>query len=200
MKEIVLEANPIIEWDVARLKRKSKPVKSIDEGMDIIHTLIAVTETFYKEKSAGLAAPQIGIFKRVFISHSPIKEGESRSPFQINDEWQGFINPVVLETEGDGEIDYDGCLSFPGLVATTKRWKRIKISAMNHPEPVWLEPGEDKIREDGFVAIGPGESIYFQHEYDHLNGILFFERATDKEEKAALIEEVKEHQKQLFAA
>jgi peptide deformylase len=190
----VLTENPIIEWNLSKLKRKSKAVPSLKEGNAILRRLAAVTDAFYKDKSAGLAAPQIGIFKRAFIIHAKLQEGEEPTPQHIDGEWRGFINPVILETEGEGEIDYDGCLSFPGLVAVTRRWKRIKISALNCPEPIWLEPGEDIVRENGSVVIGSGPSIFFQHEFDHLNGVLFFEREIDPEEKEILLNTVREHQ------
>jgi peptide deformylase len=187
------EPNPIIEWDIAKLHRKSKLIATLDDGNKILSRLLFVVETFYKEKAAGLAAPQIGIFKRAFIIHAVTPEGVTPPPYQLNSEWQGFINPIIHETEGEGEIDYDGCLSFPGLVARTMRWRRIKISALNCPEPIWLEPGEDRTAEDGTSIVGPGPSIYFQHELDHLNGVLFFERSIDDEEKTELTQTVKEH-------
>jgi peptide deformylase len=196
----VLETNPIIEWDLSKLRRKSKPVATLAEGMEILHRLVAVSDTFYLEKAAGLAAPQIGIFKRAFIIHIPVPEGGTRTPQHITDKWLGYINPVIHETEGEGEIDYDGCLSFPGMVAITKRWRRIKISAMNCPEPVWLEPGSDVTRENGDVFLGSGASIYFQHEFDHLNGVMFFDREIDEEEKEKLQAEVRSHQPQRASA
>lgn len=191
-----LTENPIIEWDLSKLRRKSKPVATMEEGMSILHRLVAVADTFYKGKAAGLAAPQIGIFKRAFVVHIPVVEGSSRLPQHVTDEWLGYINPVIHETDGEGEIDYDGCLSFPGLVAITRRWRRIKISALNCPEPVWLDPGADVTRENGDTFLGSGPSIFFQHEFDHLSGIMFFDREVDPEEKEKLAAEVRGHQPQ----
>lgn len=192
--EEILTSDPTIEWDLAKLRRKSKPCASLEEGNAILHRLVAIADTFHKDKAAGLSAPQIGIFKRAFIIHIPVAEGMEPSPQHVTSHWLGYINPVIHEMDGEGEIDYDGCLSFPGMVAITGRRRRIKISALNCPEPEWLEPGKDITRENGDVFIGSGPSIYFQHEFDHLNGVLFFEREVDPEEREKLVAIVKGHQ------
>ena len=192
--EEILTSDPTIEWDLAKLRRKSKPCASLEEGNAILRRLVAIADTFHKDKAAGLSAPQIGIFKRAFIIHIPVAEGMKPSPQHVTSQWLGYINPVIHETDGEGEIDYDGCLSFPGMVAITGRRRRIKISALNCLEPEWLESGKDITRENGDVFIGSGPSIYFQHEFDHLNGVMFFEREVDPEEKEKLVAIVKGHQ------
>lgn len=180
--------NPMICWDIERLRTKSKPVGALEEGIVLLHKLVDIADTFYKKAACGLAAPQVGIFKRAFIILSEGQAGET--PWQITDQWQGFVNPEVIEGQGEGLIDYDGCLSFPALEGITRRYKRIKIAALNCPEPIWLESGDSWVNKAGIPIIGPGPAIYFQHEIDHLDGKLFFDRCSDMNQLGALMAEI----------
>ncbi|MDP2930334.1 MAG: peptide deformylase [bacterium] len=102
-------------------------------------------------KGVGLAAPQVGISKKIIVVST--KEG-----------LKGFINPEVISSNRQKEKDKEGCLSLPGLWLNIRRAKKVKISALD-------EKGEKiEIDADRFLAR------VFQHEIDHLNGILFFER------------------------
>lgn len=115
-------------------------------------------ETMYKANGVGLAAPQIGILKRVVV----IDIGEDGpGPLKL-------INPEILERSGmqDGT---EGCLSCPGIWGDVKRSQYVKVKALN-PE------GEEIIIEgEGFLARA------LQHEIDHLDGILFIDTATNLE-------------------
>lgn len=131
------------------LRKKAEEVKEINE--EILKLIEDMVETMHEAKGVGLAAPQIGIDKRIFVID--INDGIIRK----------VINPV-LEYSNEIEENEEGCLSIPGIYKVVKRPKIIKISYLN-------EKGE-KISE---VAEGL-LSRAFQHEYDHLEGVLFVDK------------------------
>ena len=140
------------------LRRKARPVDSFDKR---IHTLLDdMAQTMYEADGAGLAAPQVGILRRVVV----IDVGEGIIE---------LINPEILETEGE-QINAEGCLSVPGRRGTVKRPKRVVVRAQDrHGKPFELT-GED------FLAIA------VSHELDHLDGVLYVDKmiedVTDKPE------------------
>lgn len=141
------------------LREKAVPVKKINEH--IIKLLDDMAETMYAAEGVGLAAPQVGVSKRVCV----IDVGDEHGLIEL-------INPEIISKSGE-QIGPEGCLSFPGLVAEVRRAKKCKVRALNrHGEEFELE-GED------FLARA------LQHEIDHLNGVLFIdlaERYYEKEE------------------
>jgi len=100
------------------------------------------------DSAVGLSAIQIGIPKRVFIA-------------LIGEEWELFVNPEIVEQEADIIEGTEGCLSFPGYEVATRRSRQITVTADNL---------ESKLVLTDFDAV------VFQHELDHLNGVLFFDR------------------------
>lgn len=130
------------------LRKKSKKVDVINER--ILTLLKDMEETMYAADGVGLAAPQVGILKRVVVID--IGQGILR-----------LINPEIIYTEGS-YIDVEGCLSIPGEQGEVERPYKVKVRALN-------EKGEEIIVE--------GEDLLARalcHEIDHLEGILF----TDK--------------------
>lgn len=130
------------------LRKKSKKVDVINER--ILTLLKDMEETMYAADGVGLAAPQVGILKRVVVID--IGQGILR-----------LINPEIIYTEGS-YIDVEGCLSIPGEQGEVERPYKVKVKALN-------EKGEEIIVE--------GEELLARalcHEIDHLEGILF----TDK--------------------
>ena len=140
------------------LRRKARPVEIFDRR---IHTLLDdMADTMYAAEGVGLAAPQVGILRRVVV----IDVGEGIIE---------LINPEILETEGE-QINAEGCLSVPGRRGTVKRPKRVVVRAQDrHGKPFELT-GED------FLAIA------VSHELDHLDGVLYVDKmiedVTDKPE------------------
>ena len=130
------------------LRKKCREVEGID---DRLLTLIEdMKETMYDADGVGLAAPQVGILKRLFV----IDIGEG--PLV-------FINPEILETSGS-QIDEEGCLSLPGETEEVMRPNYVKARALN-------EKGEEfEIEAEELLARA------ILHEYDHLNGTLFIDR------------------------
>ncbi len=112
----------------------------------------------------GIAAPQIGVLRRLFVYR----------PYEDDDEDDGggagapvaVVNPKVIKVAGE-VTDYDGCLSLPGIYGQTRRAERIEISAQ-------LSPSETvRLKFEGYTAR------IIQHEMDHLDGVLWIDRLTD---------------------
>lgn len=140
----------IITGNYAILRNKARPVPKINEP--IITLLDDMAETMYENSGVGLAAPQIGIAKRLIV----LDPGENHL--------LKLINPRCLEMEGE-EVAVEGCLSVPGVYGEVPRAGRVLVEA--------LDPGGERIqlRAEGFLAR------ILQHEIDHLEGILFLDRA-----------------------
>lgn len=134
------------------LREVAKPVEVIDD--EIREILDNMLETMYDAKGVGLAAPQVGISKRMFVCDRG--DGVVRK----------VINPVITPIGDEVVENEEGCLSVPGIYKGVKRPKAIKIEYKN-------EKGEDIVEEiDDFMAI------IMQHEYDHLDAILFVDKVS----------------------
>lgn len=134
------------------LRKKSKPVDKIDDR--ILTLLKDMADTMYNTGyGAGLAAPQVGILKRLVV----IDLGQGL----IN-----LINPEIIEFSGSHEVE-EGCLSIPGKWGKLLRPERVKVKA-------WNEKGEE------FIIEGEGDMAKaLCHEIDHLEGILFIDMVTE---------------------
>lgn len=144
--------DPVLREKCQELKEVTEEIKKI--GQDMIETMI-------KNQGIGLAAPQVGELKRIIVVY-PIKERASEE--MLKTEPQIFINPKITKKSKETEIEEEGCLSFPGLFLKIKRPRGVEIEALN-------EKGEKvQIRAEGLLAR------IFQHEIDHLDGILFIDR------------------------
>lgn len=133
------------------LRKKSKAVDEINQR--ILTLIVDMIDTMYEADGVGLAAPQVGILKRIFV-------------IDVYDDFgpRVFINPVILEKSGS-QTDEEGCLSVPGEAAEIERADFVKVKAFN-------EKGEEfTLEADGLLARA------IQHEYDHLEGILFIDHA-----------------------
>lgn len=132
------------------LRKISRPVEVIDEKIDVL--IEDMIETMYSADGVGLAAPQVGILKRVIV-------------IDIYDETgvKVLINPEILEVKGE-QIEVEGCLSVPGKSGMVKRPEYVKAKGLN-------ELGEEVVIEgEGLLAVA------LCHEIDHLNGILFIDK------------------------
>lgn len=141
---------PIREYPDPVLRIKTQPIKVFDQALQ---TLIDdMIETMYAAPGIGLAAPQVGVSKRMMV----IDVSEDQTQPLV------FINPEVIEARGE-EVMEEGCLSFPGLYATVQRANEIKIRALDrHGKTFELDTG-------GLLAV------CIQHELDHLAGKLFID-------------------------
>ncbi len=156
----------IIKYPERSLLQPSEPVKIQDERInETIKTLINdMGETMFKAPGVGLAAPQIGINQRIIVydvlaglDHDP----KEKNPVQ---EFKGLINPEIIKKSGSIISENEGCLSVPDLTSNVKRFEHVTVRAIN------IEGKKIEFDAEGIKAI------IMQHEIDHLDGILFFER------------------------
>lgn len=140
----------ILTYPDPELKRKSPPVTVINDSLrELVRDM---AETMYDAPGVGLAAPQIGVHQRVIV----IDVSAKNEPRQLI----VAINPVIVHAEGE-TYEEEGCLSVPQYAANVRRHAQIVIKALN------LEGKEITFRADELLSIA------FQHEIDHLDGILF---------------------------
>ena len=147
------------------LKKKAETVTDFNE--EIRQIVDDMFETMYKRGGVGLAANQVGILKRIVVIdlHSG-KENQGKEQIVL-------INPEIVTLEGE-EIKEEGCLSLPGLYKKVKRAAYAKVKAQN------LDGEEFTIEGEGLLARA------FQHEIDHLNGIVFIDRLSPLQKRLAL--------------
>lgn len=147
------------------LRKKSRKVEVIDEK--VLQLIDDMYETLKQtDDGVGIAAPQVGVLKRVVIVD--LSEEDGPGPYKL-------INPVIVKQSGE-QICREGCLSVPGKLGDVVRPKKVTVEALN-------EKGEKiVIKAEDILAV------VLSHEIDHLNGILFVDRAdelfdiTDEEE------------------
>ena len=139
------------------LRKVAQPVAAFDD--DLRATARAMLELMYRSHGVGLAAPQVGLDRRILVLNP------SGDPEQKEGEL-ALVNVRILERSGPSSLYEEGCLSFPEIYAEVRRPERCKVSAFT-PDGGPLE------REfEGFT------SRVIQHEYDHLEGVLFVDRLT----------------------
>jgi peptide deformylase len=165
---------PIIAFGNPILKRIAEDIPENFEGLSAL--LSDMFETMYAAKGVGLAAPQIGESIRLFIvDGSPFanEEGEEIDPKAIGIEGfkKVFINPIIEEESGDLWPFQEGCLSIPKIRENVNRKERICVSFYDEN---WTFHREEF---DGYKAR------IIQHEYDHLEGILFTDKLSPLKKK-----------------
>lgn len=157
------------------LAKKCKPVKEVNPR--IIEILEDMVDTMIDADGVGLAAPQIGIIKRMFVARPHVDEDDEEKLNKI----YFMINPEITYTEGTQESS-EGCLSVPGYMGLVERPQKIKITATDI---------DGKRRDYEFEDF---EATVFCHEMDHLDGVLYSDKAEDMmtiEEYAKRLEEIK---------
>lgn len=158
---ICISGNPV-------LHNVAEPVTKFDD--DLKQLVEDMYETMDLAPGVGLAAPQVGVGKRIFVwSYDDQDEGPARGV---------AINPVLWITpptteELDEELESEGCLSFPGERFPLRRSERIRLEAVD------LDNKPFTIEASGWFAR------VFQHEYDHLNGLLYVDRLVHPHSRAA---------------
>ena len=142
---------PILTFDHPVLREKAKKVARVD--MSIQRLIDDLAETMLDAPGAGLAANQIGVLLRVCVV-----KGDD------NQIW-GLVNPEIVKSDGV-QVGYEGCLSYPGWVGEVARHETVVVKGRNR------RGKEVRIKSTGFTARA------FQHELDHLDGVLFVDRLT----------------------
>ncbi len=164
----------ILEFPDERLRKKARPVETIDAGTrQLIDDMF---ETMYAAPGIGLAATQVDVQQRILVLD--LSE-EKNAPLAL-------INPELLEKHGQAETD-EGCLSVPGIFEKVKRAEKIRIKAQDRDgNPLELEA-------EGLLAI------CIQHEMDHLEGKLFVDHLSPLKRQLAR-KKLKKEQRQREAS
>jgi peptide deformylase len=149
----------IVQYPDPILKTKSKTVTKFHERL---HKLLDdMAETMYDAPGVGLAAPQVGILKRVIV-------------VDIGEGLIEVVNPEIIEKSGEQIFPPEGCLSIPHLYGNVRRAFKIKVKGLDrYGQPI------EMVVDDYLARV-------FQHELDHLNGVLFIDVADEvfnREEK-----------------
>ena len=162
----------IVHWPAPVLLKGTKPVEQVDD--DLRDTVKNMAELMIRLRGVGLAAPQVGIAKRFMLV------SESGEP----DDVTVVINPEILSKAGTEEME-EGCLSFPGMYGDIDRATKIEV---RYRDLDWVEKS---MSLEGFLAR------VFQHEFDHLNGVVFVDRmsSSDKMKNRQKLDELKQAHK-----
>ncbi len=134
------------------LRRKAKPVGKVTP--DVQHLVDAMIETMHEYNGVGLAAPQVGVSKRIFVA-------------EVEEKLYVLIDPQIVRRLGE-ETATEACLSIPGIAADVPRAAAVTVKAKSR-------------RGRGMTVSASGLlARVFQHEIDHLDGVLFLDRVVDK--------------------
>ena len=163
IRRIVVEPEPI-------LRKVAKKVSDLELKMPLTQQLIDdMLETMHAAPGIGLAAPQVGIGKRIIVVHV----GEDGGPYAV-------INPVLEDFEGEA-VALEGCLSIPGIIGDVKRAEKCTVTGLDR------KGRKFRLEADGLIAR------CFQHEVDHLDGVLITDKAENVRE-AVPVEAEAQHQ------
>ncbi len=181
LRKIVTEGDPV-------LRKRAREVEKINNKERMIFD--DMVETMRASNGCGLAAPQVGLLKRMIVVEVPdpqceqgfhqeglandedlVKEELSKDELEPERKFIVYqlANPEVVSMSGS-QVGEEGCLSVPGFIGNVERPETIHIKALDY------EGNSVEIQADGFLAVA------LCHEIDHLNGVLFTDKATDIEE------------------
>ena len=156
MLKIVTSPDPLLNQVCEPCEPGDKSLKRLAKQM---------ARAMYANDGVGIAAPQVGVLKRIIVVDCDPSEEET--PLVL-------VNPEIIETAGDPETDEEGCLSCPGISVPIERAPWVKVRFLDLDGEAW------EIESDGLL----GRCL--QHEIDHLNGRTLFESASPRERIKAL--------------
>ena len=159
----------VLQYGNDILRQKSKEVTKVSRKIQILCE--DLLDTMYAQNGVGLAAPQIGINLRVFVIDVSNGNNEKLNPMI-------FINPKIIKKSG-AVNSYEGCLSFPKAYTNVRRYKNVVIKALN-------QKGKSFILE---AKEGELLARAIQHEFDHLDGILFIDHCRNRFEADSILKE-----------
>ena len=143
------------------LVKKTKEINDLDNNF-LKKIVLDMSETMIDANGIGLAAPQVHLTHRMFIYRKPEIDGDKKINISV------LLNPVIEKINDETEDDWEGCLSIPGMLGLVRRYKQIKYSALD------LNGKNISEKVEGLHAR------VIQHEFDHLNGILYTSRLAHK--------------------
>ncbi len=158
----------IVKYGTASLREKSKEVHKISKKVQIL--VDDLYDTMYALNGVGLAAPQIGENLRIFVIDTGT-DPKTMNPIT-------FINPKILKLEG-AINSYEGCLSFPDAYTNVRRYKYVKVKATD----IKGKPFIMEVKDGSLLARA------IQHEFDHLDGILFIDHCRNRFETDKILTE-----------
>jgi|TARA_B110000114_G_scaffold178282_1_gene211099 peptide deformylase len=167
MLKIVLAPDPA-------LRKTCDPLEQVDSHHQKL--IKEMFETMYEANGVGLAAPQVGVNKRIFIIDAGIRE-EIKNPIAM-------INPIITNIKKNISIYEEGCLSFPGHYAELERPDEITVEYL------------DEYNKKQRLITKDFTSRVIQHELDHINGILFIDHLS-RLKRDIIIKKMKRHKKEL---
>jgi len=148
------------------LRRRARPVTKFDKNLQ---TLIDdMIETMRNAPGVGLAAPQVGVSERVIVVEyaEPEEVEEGEEPKEVEPKLYVMVNPEIVKASPETIVSVEGCLSIPTLVGEVERAHEVRLKGLNRRgQPM-------KLKAEGWLAR------IFQHEIDHINGVVFTDRAT----------------------
>ncbi len=146
------------------LRRKARPVSTFDKDLQ---TLIDdMIDTMREAPGVGLAAPQVGIAERLIVVEYAEPPEDDDEQKEVKPKLYVMANPEIVKTSEETVLGVEGCLSIPGLVGEVERFATIQVKGLNRRgQPM-------KVKAAGWLAR------IFQHEIDHVNGVVFPDRAT----------------------
>lgn len=150
----------IITHPAEVLRKRSRKVA--DFGLELQKLIDDMVETMRDEPGVGLAAPQVNVPLQVIVVEYGDENDDEKPP-----KLYAVVNPTIVKASEESVAGMEGCLSVPGFVGEVERAERVDVKGQNrHGQPI-------RIKAKGWLAR------IFQHEIDHLNGVLFIDR-TDK--------------------
>jgi peptide deformylase len=158
--DIVTLPNPV-------LRRKTRPVTEF--GADLQKLIDDMIETMRGAPGVGLAAPQVGQPLRLSVIETLPKVDEDGNEIEESRELFVIANPEIVWRSRDELLGVEGCLSIPGYVGEVSRAEKIRVRA------------QDRFGRKVRLRLSGWTARIFQHEIDHLNGILYIDKLTDKE-------------------
>jgi len=133
------------------LRKKSEEIKEINLGIKQLGS--DMLQTMYENQGCGLAAPQVGIGKRMIVVDA------GSGPIIL-------VNPEIVAKSRETVVEEEGCLSLPGILVKVKRAREIEVKGIRLPE-----------KKEVCLKVSGLLSVAFQHEIDHLDGILILDKA-----------------------
>lgn len=144
-----MAVRPILRFGAKMLRQKARPIGRVDKALQrVVDDMI---ETMREADGMGLAAPQIGLPQRLFVA-------------ELDEKVYVFVNPEIVAISSDTAVAEEGCLSLPGYRGEVERALQVTVRGRNR------RGKEQTVEAEGLLAR------CFQHEIDHLDGILFTDR------------------------
>jgi peptide deformylase len=152
-REIITIGHPTLRQKARKVTKFGPELKQLIDDM---------TDTMHKAPGVGLAAPQVNVSERVIVVELPADEEEGTPA-----EFYAFVNPEIIKTSHEVEDSQEGCLSVPGYVGEVPRYTMIVVRGQD------ARGKPQRVRAREYLAR------IFQHEIDHLDGVLFIDRVED---------------------